>query len=842
LNPERYLPRSLPPALKGLTDLALDLRWNWNHSADVLWQTVDPELWEATGDPWLILESISRKRLETLAADAAFVNELQGQLAYRKAYLSQAAWFAERYGDAALGTVAYFSMEFGLSEALPIYSGGLGVLAGDFLKTASDLDIPLVGIGLLYQQGYFRQALATNGDQLAFFPYNNPTMLPVLPLQGPDGEWLRVSVELPGRTLQLRGWQAQVGRVPLYLLDSNDLLNSPGDRGITSELYGGGAEMRLRQEIVLGIGGWRLLEALQISPTVCHLNEGHAAFVVMERARRFMEHNGRSFATSLRGTRPGNVFTTHTPVAAGFDRFPRELMTQYFSRYADQLGVSMNALLALGQCADDNVDRDSFNMAYLALNGCGWANGVSRLHGEVSRRIFRPLFPRWPKHEVPIGHVTNGVHVPSWDSAAADALWTEHCGKGSWLSTLETIEQALRNVDDEKLWSMRNQARQPLINAVRQRLARQLAACGVTEEGLMQCLLVLDPNVLTIGFARRFASYKRPTLLLADPDRLTRLLTDAQRPVQLIIAGKAHPQDEEGKRLVRAWSDYLSQPGVRGHGVFIEDYDMGLAAELVQGVDLWLNTPRRPWEASGTSGMKVLVNGGLNLSELDGWWAEAYEPGVGWSLGDGQEHDHEPAWDAAEAEELYILLEQEVVPAFYTRDQRGIPSAWVARMRRSMARLTPRFSGNRMVREYTEDYYLPAAKAYRRHAAGNASLAAAMEKWYLALTNHWHQVRFGQFTVQESSNRYLFQVEVFLGDLSPAAVRVELYAEPLPGAANPVRIPMDRGELLSGPGVGYQYHAAVSTGRTARDYTPRVIPYHAEASVPLEANFILWRE
>jgi starch phosphorylase len=841
MNPERYLPRALPSNLKGLTDLALDLRWNWNHSADVLWQKVDLELWEATGDPWLILESISRKRLEMLAADASFVNELQRQLAYRNAYLSQSSWFDERYGGDALGTVAYFSMEFGLSEALPIYSGGLGILAGDFLKTASDLGIPLVGIGLLYQQGYFRQAFDTDGDQLAFFPHNNPTMLPVLPLQGPDGEWLRISVELPGRTLYLRGWQAQIGRIPLYLLDSNDLLNAPGDRGITGELYGGGAEMRLQQEIVLGIGGWRLLEALNISPTVCHLNEGHAAFVVLERARRFMEHNDQSFQISLQGTRAGNVFTTHTPVAAGFDRFSREVIDRYFTDYANQLGVSMNALIALG-VANDGDDHDSFNMAYLALRGCGRVNGVSRLHSEVSRRIFRPLFPRWPQYEIPISHVTNGVHMPSWDSAAADALWTEHCGKGSWLSTLENIEQAWRNVDDEKLWSMRNQARQPLINTVRQRMARQKASCGVTSEGLRQCFQMFDPNALTIGFARRFANYKRPTLLLADPDRLTRLLTDTERPVQLLIAGKAHPQDEEGIRLVREWNDYLRRPEIHGHGVFLVDYDMGLAAELVQGVDLWLNTPRRPWEASGTSGMKVLVNGGLNLSELDGWWAEAYEPEVGWSLGDGQEHDHDAAWDEVEAEELYMLLEQEVVPAFYTRDEHGIPTSWVARMRQSLARLTPRFSCNRMAREYTDDYYLPAATAYRRRAADNASLSAAMEQWHLSLTNHWQQLRFGQYTVQESSTRHLFQVEVHLGELSPAEVRVELYAEPLPPDAGPVRVTMDRGEMLAGQGAGYQFHATVPTERPAGDYTPRVVPYHPDASVPLEANFILWHE
>lgn len=841
MNPERYLPRSLPPSLKGLTDLALDLRWNWNHSADTLWRTVDPEIWEATEDPWLILESITRKRLETLAADASFMTELQSQLAYRKAYLSQSTWYDERYGDDSLGSVAYFSMEFGLSDALPIYSGGLGVLAGDFLKTASDLGIPVVAIGLLYQQGYFRQALDTNGEQLAFFPYNNPTMLPVLPLEGPDGEWLRVSVELPGRTVQLRGWLAQVGRVPLYLLDSNDLLNAPGDRGITSELYGGGTEMRLRQEIVLGIGGWRLLEALKISPLVCHLNEGHAAFVVLERARQFMGRHDRPFTTSLHATRAGNIFTTHTPVVAGFDRFPRELMTQYFSDYTQQLGISMDTMLSLGH-SQDGQNSDFFNMAYLALRGCGCANGVSRLHGEVSRQIFRPLFPRWPQQEIPIGHVTNGVHVPSWDSAAADALWTKHCGKGSWLSTLETIEQVWKNVNDDELWSMRNAARKPLIKAVRRRLTRQQAACSVKEEGLMQCRQVLDPQVLTIGFARRFASYKRPGLLLTDPERLTRLLTDPERPVQLIIAGKAHPQDEEGKRLVREWSEYLRRPEVREHGVFLEDYDMGLAAELVQGVDLWLNTPRRPWEACGTSGMKVLANGGLNLSELDGWWAEAYDPGVGWSLGDGREHDHDLAWDATEAEELYMLLEQEVVPAFYTRDERGIPIAWVTRMRQSLARLTPRFSCNRMAREYTSDYYIPAATAYRRRAANKASLSAVMEEWHVALASHWRQLRFGKCTVQESSIRNLFLVEVYLGDVNPAAVRVELYAEPLSPDSPPVRVNMDRGEMLSGPDIGYQYHAVVSTVRSAQDYTPRVMPYHADTSVPLEVNFILWRE
>jgi len=838
MNPERYLPRSLPAPLKGLTDLALDLRWNWNHSADKLWQTVDPELWEASGDPWLILESISRKRLEALAVDAAFIVELQRQLAHRKNYLSKSTWFAEKYGGDTLGNVAYFSMEFGLTEALPIYSGGLGVLAGDFLKTASDLGLPMVGIGLMYQQGYFHQAFDTNGDQLAFFPYNNPTMLPVLPLRDADGEWLRVSVELPGRTLQLRGWQAQVGRIPLYLLDSNDLLNSPGDRGITGELYGGGMEMRLQQEMVLGIGGWRLLEALNINCCVCHLNEGHAAFAVLERARCSMKRSGQLFDIALRCTRAGNIFTTHTPVEAGFDRFPPELMAQYFSHYADRLGISLAALLDLGRAGVGN-DLEPFNMAYLALNGSGGVNGVSRLHGEVSRSIFRPLFPRWPEGEIPIGHVTNGVHVPSWDSAAADDLWTKLCGKERWMGALEDIEHACQKVPDEKLWEMRSQARLPLIKAMRRRLARQRATCG-NHEGVDLCVQMLDPNTLTICFARRFAGYKRPALLLADPDRLVRLLTDIHRPVQLIIAGKAHPYDEEGKRLVRQWNDFLRRPEVEGHVVFIQDYDMALAAELVQGADLWLNTPRRPWEASGTSGMKVLVNGGLNLSELDGWWPEAYRPELGWALGDGKEHEDPAFWDSVEAEALYTILEQDVIPAFYNRDERGIPTAWVARMRESMARLTSRFSCNRMAREYIDDYYLPAAEAYRRRAANNTSLAVDLEKWHNALAIHWAHVRFGQIMVRESAGDILMRVEVYLTGLEPETVHVELYAEPSGEDSGPQRISMARGDKLAGTEDGYLFHAALPAGRPAGDYTPRLIPCHPEALIPLEANFILW--
>ncbi|WJW76337.1 alpha-glucan family phosphorylase [Thiohalobacter sp. IOR34] len=840
MDPSRYLHRALPGPLSGLADLAMDLRWSWNHGADRLWQTVDPELWELTGDPWLILESVAAEQLDELARNPAFLRELQDQLERRRAYLSRRTWFEHNGWRQALRGVAYFSMEFGLAEALPIYSGGLGVLAGDVLKTASDLGVPLVGVGLLYQQGYFRQAIDANGDQLAFFPYNDPTMLPVMPLRDARGEWLRVPVELPGRVLQLRTWQARVGRCRLYLLDSNDLLNRPGDRGITSVLYAGSAELRLQQEMVLGIGGWRLLEALGQEIDICHINEGHAALVVLERARSFMERSGQRFEVALRATCAGNLFTTHTPVAAGFDRFPPTLIEQYLGDYARQLGLDLEALLALGRAEGDGAAA-SFNMAALAMRGTGRVNGVSRLHGEVSRRIFLPLFPRWPQAEVPVGHVTNGVHTPSWDSAAADALWTGACGKRRWLDTQETVEADFRTVSDEALWELRARGRQAMIAALRRRLRHQRATRGRVDPATGEPLEVLEPDTLTLGFARRFTEYKRPNLLLQDPQRLERLLGDPQRPVQLVIAGKAHPQDEVGRRLVREWIAFSRRPGVRNRVVFVEDYDMGVAADLVQGVDLWINTPRRPWEACGTSGMKVLVNGGLNLSELDGWWAEAYEPALGWALGDGREHDSDPAWDRYEADCLYRLLEEEVVPAFYRRDERGLPVDWLRRIRESMARLTPRFSSNRMLRQYTESYYLPMAAALRRRCAGQGRLAAELEALRDKWRRHWPMLHFGDLTVSETDGELGFRVAVYLDDLDAGEVRVQLYADPLPGQGYEC-VPMQRSEAIPGAFNGFFYTARLPAARPAADYTPRIVPYHPEAAIPLEADLIFWKE
>jgi starch phosphorylase len=496
-------------------------------------------------------------------------------------------------------------------------------------------------------------------------------------------------------------------------------------------------------------------------------------------------------------------------------------------------------LLALGR-QNPNDSSESFNMAYLAIRGSGAVNGVSRLHGEVSRHLFEPLFPHWPEDEVPIGHVTNGVHVPTWDSAAADDLWTAACGKGRWLGTTENLEQDIRRASDTTLWKFRTAASESLVEYARGRLSRQLAASGASAEAVDGAKHLFDPNALTLGFARRFATYKRPNLLLHDPQRLLRLLTNSQRPVQLIIAGKAHPEDRAGQALIHEWINFIRQPETRPHIVFLSDYDMLLTEHLVQGVDVWINTPRRPWEACGTSGMKVLVNGGINLSELDGWWAEAYTPEVGWALGDGQEHGDDPAWDAVEADALYGLLEREVIPEFYTRDKSGIPTAWVARMRESMARLTPRFSASRAVREYTEQHYLPASVAYRERAANKGTISSQMVDWQHAVDRKWGSLRFADLRVETNNDHHVFEVDIFLNDLGKNAVRVELYADGINGG-DPVRQEMKWARLLPGAPDGCVYHATVPAARPAGDYTARVTPHCDGVAVPLEDARILWQ-
>ncbi|MCX8032454.1 MAG: alpha-glucan family phosphorylase [Thermoleophilia bacterium] len=882
-QPYHAVPR-VPDSLSGLLELALDLRWSWSHASDALWHQIAPDIWRVTHNPWHILQTVGQDRLEEVAADAQFTKLLEGQLASRRALLDKPSWFERHYAKMWAEyspnpnrVIAYFCMEFGLSEALPIYGGGLGILAGDFLKTASDLGVPLVGVGILWQQGYFRQALSASGEQLEFFPYNDPGQLPIQPLRDKDGEWVIVEIEFPRRTVRLRAWQVQTGRTRLYLLDSNDLLNSPADRGITSELYGGGAELRLQQEMVLGIGGWKLLRKVGLDPTICHLNEGHAALAVLARAQSFMEDHRVDFETALTATRVGNVFTTHTPVEAGFDRFPPDLVEQYLGPYAQVLGITFERLLALAsepnppsstvtpEAQVSHHAKRPFNMAYLAIRGSAHVNGVSRLHGQVSRALFQNLFPRWPRIEVPIGHVTNGVHVPSWDSDLADDLWTKCCGKDRWLGEVGHLGECIRSLSDEEIWAFRCASRARLIAIAREHVMQQEPVAGNLDILGENLTCLCNPDVLTLGFARRFASYKRPDLLLHDPDRLERILCAEDSRAQLILAGKAHPADLAGKAMIKRWTDFISRCTVRPHVVFLVDYDMDVAEHLVQGVDVWINTPRRPWEASGTSGMKVLVNGGLNLSVLDGWWAEAYAPEVGWALGDGLEHGDDPYWDARDAAQLYDLLETQVIPEFYDRDENGIPRRWVARVRESMARLTPQFSTNRMMKEYLENYYLPAAADYQARTLAREGQVAALARelviWRTLLDEHWDKIRFISYQAETKATDdgavHSFAVEVDLGPIPLEAVLIELYAEPLAGDI-PERhvLATETGPEAAHDTLGGRAPASTSCGaqapgrhrltatlpalRPADHYTPRIIPWHAAAKVPLEANQILW--
>ncbi|MFA5655505.1 MAG: alpha-glucan family phosphorylase [Dysgonamonadaceae bacterium] len=825
--------------IKELFELALDLRWSWDHSADEVWQQLDPELWDITRNPWAVLQTVSRDRFKQLAADSSFRDKIEFLVKSRKKSNESPAWFQKKHPESKINGIAYFCMEFMLSEALPIYSGGLGNVAGDQMKAASDLGVPVIGIGLLYQQGYFRQKIDLNGDQQALYPYNDPGQLPISPLRQENGEWMRLKINLPGYPQWIRVWEANVGRIKLYLLDSNDPANFPVHRGTTSELYGGGTELRFKQEMILGIAGWRLLEELGIEPEVCHLNEGHAAMAILERARSFMKKTGQPFDVALATTRAGNLFTTHTAVPAGFDLFPPYLVEQYLGKYAEKmLGITTQQLLALGR-KNPNDNSEPFNMAYLAIRGSGDINGVSRLHGEVSRDIFGPLFSDWPIDEVPVNHVTNGVHMPTWDSKEADEIWTDACGKDRWLGMNKHLED-IRKVSDETLWKMRTNANETLVKFAHKHFARQLEGAGHSVESVEKAKHLLNPNVLTIGFARRFATYKRPNLLLHDPQRLLRLLNNPTYPVQLVIAGKAHPADGLGQELIKKWIEFIRENGAHTPVMFLSDYDMHVAENLVQGVDVWINTPRRPWEASGTSGMKVLVNGGINLSELDGWWAEAYSPEVGWAIGDGKEHGDDPVWDAKEAEQLFDILENEVIPEFYNRNENGIPTAWIKRMRESMAQLTPQFSADRTVREYTESHYLPAAKKYVERAANNGKKGKQISNLINSLNQYWDKMYFGELKVNSTESEHAFEVPIYFNAINPDTVQVELYANGLNGEA-PIKVKMVADKKTKVKENGSIYRVSVSSQRPASDYTPRVVPNFSGLSVPLETNHILWQ-
>ncbi len=861
--------RRLPTPLSALQDLALDLHWSWNHAGDWVWRNVNTEVWEHTRNPISVLQLTSDEKLDRLTFDLDFMQRLELLIQERKDYLTKPSWYSTHYLKSSENSysakpirgIAYFSMEFGLCEALPLYAGGLGMLAGDFLKTASDLGVPLIGIGLLYQQGYFRQNIASDGWQQETYLFNDPGNLPVEPLRAKDGSWLHIDTNFLCRPVRFRVWHAQVGKVTLYLLDSNDPSNQSCDRDITSKLYGGNLELRLMQELALGICGWRLIETLELDIDICHLNEGHAAFATLERINAYRQRHQIDFEAALWATRSGNIFTTHTAVAAGFDVYPENLVRPYIAELAFQLNVDADVILALGHATPTSLhtqhqtqipaskdEPKNFNMAFLALHTCGQANAVSQLHGVVSRRIFQPLFPRWPEREVPIGHVTNGVHIPSWDSPWADTEWTKLFGKDRWRGDVNALPaKPLERLSDTQLWEMAKQERAHLVDYVRQRLTHQWRNESTPPSCAITNILPLDPNILTLGFARRFAEYKRADLLLRDPERLARLLCNNQHPVQLIVAGKAHPADDAGKQALQRWYQFIQRPDVGEHVVFIQDYDISLAQELVQGVDVWINTPRRPWEACGTSGMKVLVNGGLNISTLDGWWAEAFESDLGWAIGDISDSGTKNNYniqndqdDARDAEQLYQLLEQKVAPLFYQRNEQGLPLVWLTYMRASMAKLTPRFSSNRMMTDYLTYYYLPAAANLKARQENNAEIAKELQGWQDNLRLHWHEIHVGELNIEPHTENNKIEVTVYLGGISPDDVCVQMIADQRQSQAA-LTLNLKLINSISGAINAYRYQGALPNYREPKDFTLRVISAHPHAIIPAESALIYWQ-
>jgi glycogen phosphorylase len=777
----------LPPALERLTHLAYNLRWSWDHETIELFRRLDSDLWERTNhNPVLMLSMVDQSHLETAALDEGFLGQLEHLYAALIGYMEgETAWFRRSHAEAK-PVVAYFSAEFGITECLSIFAGGLGVLAGDHLKSASDLGVPLVGMGLLYQQGYFKQYLNEAAWQQEAYVDNDFHSLPVTLETTARGTPLAVQLDFPGRKVRARIWRAQVGRIRLYLLDTNFEANRPDDRDITDQLYGGDIEMRMKQEIVLGIGGYRALEVLGIEPTVYHMNEGHSAFLALERVRRMMEREKLSFAEAREAASAGLVFTTHTPVPAGHDYFHPDLMDRYFGDYYRALSLSRQEFLGLGR-QNPADEGEFFCMTVLSLRLAAYSNAVSKLHGEVSRQMWRGLWPGLPLEEIPIRSVANGVHFRSWISLEMESLYDRYLGR-RWRE--EPVDQKIwaraGQIPPEELWRSHERRRERLVAFVRTQLRNQLQRRNGPEAELEAAQEVLDSSCLTIGFARRFATYKRATLLLRDPDRLARLLNDPKRPVQIIFAGKAHPRDDAGKDFIRQIVSLTRRPEFKRRIVFLEDYGVAAARYLVQGVDIWLNTPRRPGEASGTSGMKAAANAVLNLSTLDGWWDEVHQMlgpdlrKVGWTVGRGELYENLDYQDNTEAEALYELLERDVVPTFYDRGPDGLPRTWINRLKNSLQSLCSYFNTHRMVREYTESFYLPADQRFRELAEDGMACARTLAAWRARVTAQWPDIRIAAIADSAPSNTVVghsiaAHARVTLGTLRPEDVRVELY-------------------------------------------------------------------
>jgi starch phosphorylase len=862
----------IPARLSGLEELAYNLRWTWDTRTYKLFQHLDPDMLErCQGNPVLLLRRVSREKLEHAANDAVFLSHLDGALSDLRRYMAEPGWFRTNHPEHADTCVAYFCMEYGMTACLPIYSGGLGVLAGDHLKSASGLDVPLVAVGLLYNHGYFVQHLDDNGWQRERYRAQEFGTLPIKPVMAGEtwrtvpvrregdeesGTPLKITLDIAGRSVWAQVWRAQVGRIPLFLLDTFVPENDPATQKITNELYGGGPEERLAQELVLGIGGARALRALGAEPQICHLNEGHAVFTSLERMRHLMETEGLSFLEARQATNAGTLFTTHTPVSAGFDLFPESLISHDLGPTLKQLGLTVEQFMRMGRVRRDDPHED-FNVAVLALRQAPRRNAVSRLHRRVTARMMQPGWVDFPLSEMPVDSITNGVHTRTWVSADMAQLFDHHLGS-LWHQDASN-RQAWERVDqipDLELWRTHTRLRERLVAFAREEAEAhspegRLAAGSAGSEPATP----LRSDALTIGFARRFATYKRATLLFRDVSRLKAIMHNESRPVQLLVSGKAHPRDGAGKEFIREMLDVVKREGLTDSVVFLQDYDIDKAAMLVQGVDVWLNTPRRPYEASGTSGMKVVPNGGLNLSVLDGWWAEAYRPGIGWAIGNGVEVGHPGQQDQLDSEALYSLLENEVVPLFYSRDADGLPRGWIAMMKASIKILAPTFSGDRMVKQYAECFYMPAADHYRRMGVDGFAEARSLAAWKERVREVWPGVKITAIDEDGAAIDGRGGQEIAVGEQVPVTARVDLAGlEPSDVVVEALHSTLaPDGSLRTGRRVQlelvgnedghYLYRGAVPAKTSGlHGYAVRVLPCHDDVLVPHELPLIAWEE
>jgi len=829
---------TLPAELAPLETLAMNLRWSWDLQTRELFRWVDPDEWDAVvHDPVRLLGRISKDRLAELVEDRGFLRFLETVSSDLERYLSRDAWFQGR-GGSPLRSVAYFSPEFGISEAVPQYSGGLGVLAGDHLKAASDLGLPLIGVGLMYRNGYFRQALNVEGWQEQRYPTLDPYGM-ALTLQ--DG--VRVTVDLGGRPLTAQVWRADVGRTVLYLLDSDVDENEDDLRAVTDRLYGGDTEHRLQQEILLGIGGIRALRALGVQTQVFHTNEGHAGFLGLERVRELMAE-GLTFQEAIEAVRAGSVFTTHTPVPAGIDRFPRELIERYFAGFAAEAGIAMDDLLALGHEPDD-PEQSRFNMAVMGFRLAARANGVAQLHGEVSRHMFQPLWPDIPVEEVPIGAITNGVHARTWVSAEMNDLLTRHVHP-HWGEATATEFARIHEATDDEVWRVKEEGKDRLIALVRAKIRAAAVGRGQSPSDVQWADEVFDDRALTIGFARRFATYKRATLLLSQPERLKAILTSIDRPVQFVFAGKAHPADDQGKEMIRQIVAFSSDPEIRHRFVFLDDYDIAIARTMYHGCDVWLNNPRRPQEACGTSGMKAALNAQLNLSVLDGWWDECYDGENGWAISSAEYVADGARRDEIEANSLFDLLEREVIPLYYERYEGRVPRRWVRRMKATLAGLGPFVSASRMVKEYTTALYEPAAEHVDRMAADGHARAQGMATWKARVVDGWSSVRVesveGDGSAPGIGDERTVDAVVHLGPLTGDDVAVQLVHGAV-GPADELEAPsiatMAQVERIDDDRVRYRgTFTCDAAGRYG--FTVRVLPAHADLAASAEMGRVAW--